>query len=73
MPCDSFARFRWPPVAAAIEEVAAKEPGLLEPQLLGEELARLKQIGDMKVFARLRKVLSKAKAVAHADTYRYGL
>jgi hypothetical protein len=59
--------------AAAIEEVAAKEPDLLEPQLLGEELARLKQIGDTEIFARIQKVLSRAKAVARADTYRYGL
>ena len=59
--------------AAAIEDVAQKELGLLEPELLAKELVRLKQLGDVRILGRVRRVLSAVKSVARADTYRYGL
>jgi TIR domain-containing protein len=58
--------------AAQIEEVAEKEPGLVEPRLLGDELAHLKRLGDQKTFLRLRKVLSKVNRLELKGRYRYG-
>jgi hypothetical protein len=58
---------------AQIEDVAANEPGLIEPRLMRSELARLKRIGDDKIFRRLSKVLAKVKRVKRTGLYRYGL
>jgi hypothetical protein len=59
--------------AAALEDVAQKDPGLLEPELLAKEFVRLRQMGDASILSRVRKVFSVVKSVARADTYRYGL
>jgi hypothetical protein len=59
--------------AAAIEDVADKEPGLLDPELLGKELVRLKKLGDARIHRRMGKVLLRLKSATRTDTYRYGL
>jgi len=59
--------------ASALEDIAKTEPGLLDPQLLLRKLACLRRLGDSTTLGRIRKVISKAKAVARTNRYRYGI
>lgn len=59
--------------AAAILDVAKREPGLLDASLLRVELGRLKRVGHKEASGHITTVLSRIKGVVRKERYRYGL
>lgn len=58
--------------ALAIGDIADKEPGLLDPQLLKSELVFLKTRGNVEAERLIRVAISKASKSKRTKHYRYG-
>lgn len=59
--------------AEAIRDIADKEPGLLDPDLLRRDLVSLKKSGNSEAADQIRAAISKAGKAKRMDHYRYGL
>jgi hypothetical protein len=59
--------------ASAILDVAGKEPGLLDAQLLKKEVARMKNLGDRGTVNQLLRALRKVEGTPVRPRYKYGL
>jgi nucleoside phosphorylase len=74
-----FRRLRSPdPVAReyaahALADIADKEPEILDPEELKQELLRLKRIGDRTAAEMISKALPKIEQADRQNLYKYGL
>ena len=59
--------------ALAIRNVADKEPGLLDPELLKRDLVFLKNSGNVEAARQFSVAISKVRRVKRTIHYRYGL
>jgi hypothetical protein len=59
--------------AAALEEIASKEPELLDADEVRGVLLYLESIEDRDAIPLITKVLSAVAGVSRKDTYKYGL
>jgi TIR domain len=59
--------------AKAIRDIAEKEPGLLDPNLLRRDFVGLKKSGNKEAANQIRAAISKARKAKRTDHYRYGL
>jgi hypothetical protein len=59
--------------AKAIRDIAEKEPGLLDPNLLRRDFVGLKKSGNNEAANHIGAAFSKARKAKRTDHYRYGL
>jgi len=59
--------------AEAIRDIAEKEPGLLDPNLLRRDFVGLKESGNGEAANHIRAAISKAGKAKRTEHYRYGL
>jgi len=59
--------------AQALEDIADKEPELLDAEELGKHFEELKRSGDLDVTKYLRKSIKKVQSVKRISRYKYGI
>jgi nucleoside phosphorylase len=59
--------------AAALADIGNKEPAVLDPERLNQELSRLRRIGDHVAAELIREVVPKVEQVQYGGGYKYGL
>jgi hypothetical protein len=59
--------------ANALADIANKEPDILDPEKLKQELSRLSQIGDHVAAEFIAEALPKVEEAERSSTYKYGL
>jgi hypothetical protein len=59
--------------AAALKEIASKEPELLDPEELRGALSYLESISDSEAGSLITKASDKVASVSRKETYKYGL